>query len=388
MTLAGIAVRNLARNGLRAALTVVGVGVAVLAFLLLQSVTAAWVSGPRSAPRDRVVTRHKVTFAMALPKHYIELVRGSSHVKAATWASWFGGRDPKHDTEFFATLAVDPTSYFSVYDDMKVPRDERDAFEHDKQGAIVGDVLASKLGWRVGEKVVLQSGIVPGEWRFTIDGIYTATSKAIDRSNFILRWDYINDSVPVDRRDMIGWIVSRVDDPTRTAQVSVGIDGLFDDRDIQTLSQDERSVGAHFLAMLSAILDALDAVSAVILVVMTLILGNTVAMAVRERAGEYGVLRAIGFLPRHVAFSVVAESLVLGALGGLLGTALAWPFIDVLVARLVADTMGSFFPSFGLDASQMATGILLPAALGGLASAIPAWTASKRSVIDSIRRVA
>lgn len=388
MTLAGIAVRNLARNGLRAALTVVGVGVAVLAFLLLQSVTAAWVSGPRSAPRDRVVTRHKVTFAMALPKHYIELVRGSSHVKAATWASWFGGRDPKHETEFFATLAVDPTSYFSVYDDMKVPRDERDAFEHDKQGAIVGDVLASKLGWRVGEKVVLQSGIVPGEWRFTIDGIYTATSKAIDRSNFILRWDYINDSVPVDRRDMIGWIVSRVDDPTRTAQVSVGIDGLFDDRDIQTLSQDERSVGAHFLAMLSAILDALDAVSAVILVVMTLILGNTVAMGVRERAGEYGVLRAIGFLPRHVAFSVVAESLVLGALGGLLGTALAWPFIDVLVARLVADTMGSFFPSFGLDASQMATGILLPAALGGLASAIPAWTASKRSVIDSIRRVA
>lgn len=388
MTLAGIAVRNLARNGLRAALTVVGVGVAVLAFLLLQSVTAAWVSGPRSAPRDRVVTRHKVTFAMALPKHYIELVRGSSHVKAATWASWFGGRDPKHETEFFATLAVNPTSYFSVYDDMKVPRDERDAFEHDKQGAIVGDVLASKLGWRVGEKVVLQSGIVPGEWRFTIDGIYTATSKAIDRSNFILRWDYINDSVPVDRRDMIGWIVSRVDDPTRTAQVSVGIDGLFDDRDIQTLSQDERSVGAHFLAMLSAILDALDAVSAVILVVMTLILGNTVAMGVRERAGEYGVLRAIGFLPRHVAFSVVAESLVLGALGGLLGTALAWPFIDVLVARLVADTMGSFFPSFGLDASQMATGILLPAALGGLASAIPAWTASKRSVIDSIRRVA
>ncbi len=388
MTLAGIAVRNLAHNGLRAALTVVGVAVAVLAFLLLQAVTAAWVSGPRSAPRDRVVTRHKVTFAMALPKHYVEVVRSSSHVKAATWASWFGGRDPRHDTDFFATLAVDPSSYFSVYDDMKVPRAERDAFEHDKQGAIVGDVLARKFGWRVGEKVVLQSGIVPGEWRFTIDGIYTATSKAVDRSNFILRWDYINDSVPVDRRDMIGWIVSRVDDPTRAAQVSVGIDGLFDDRDIQTLSQDERSVGAHFLAMLSAILDALDAVSAVILVVMMLILGNTVAMGVRERAAEYGVLRAIGFLPSHVAFSVVAESLVLGALGGLLGTALAWPFIDVLVARLVADTMGPFFPSFGLDASQMAIGILLPAALGAIASAIPAWTASRRSVIDSIRRVA
>ncbi len=388
MTFVRIALRNLARNGLRAGLTVAGVAVAILAFLLLQAVTAAWVAGPKSSPRDRVVTRHKVTFAMALPKHYIELVRAASHVRAATWASWFGGRDPKHETEFFATLAVDPSSYFAVYDDMKLPSEQRDTFERDKQGAIIGDMLARKLGWKLGEKVVLESGIVPGQWRFTIDGIYTATSKAVDRSNFILRWDYVNDAIPVERRDMIGWIVSRVDDPTRAAAVSVGIDGMFDDRDIQTLSQDERSVGSHFLAMLSAVLEALDAVSAVILAVMMLILGNTVAMGVRERAGEYGVLRAIGFLPRHVAFWILAESFVLGALGGLAGTGLAWPFVDLFVGRLVEDTMGPFFPSFGLDAGQMALGVTLPAVLGALAAAVPAWSASKRGVIDSIRRVA
>jgi putative ABC transport system permease protein len=388
VTIVRLAVRNFGRDKLRAALTVVGVAVAIVAFSLLHTVGAAWVAGPEAAPRDRVVTRHKVTFAMALPRHYVERVRSLPHVRSATWASWFAGKDPQHDTEFFGTVAVDAGSYFAVYDDMQVPRDQLDAFEHDKQGAIVGDVLARRLGWKLGDRVTLRSGIVPGEWPFRIDGVYSATSKVVDRSSFIMRWDYVNDVVPTDRRDMVGWIVSRVDDPEHAADAGLAIDRMFDDRDTQTLSQDERAFNASFLAMLSAVLDALDTISGVIMVIVALILGNTVAMGVRERTGEYGVLRAIGFSPRHVALWVLGESLVMGATGGLLGVVAAYPFINFLVARFVEENMGAFFPSFRLEARQMAVDVVLSCALGAAAAAFPAWRASRTRVIEAIRRVA
>jgi len=388
MTLGSLAVRNVARNKFRVGLTVLGVAIAIVAFLLLRTVIWAWASGAEWAAKDRIVTRHKVTFVMALPKRYVEDVRNSPHVTAVTWANWFGAKDPKHDREFFSTLAVDPTSYFRVYDEMKVQGDQMEVWLHDKQGAIVGDVLARKLGWKVGDKVVLQSGIYPGDWQFTIDGVYTTAARSVDRSTFVFHWDYMNDSLPADRKDMVGWIVSRVDAGSQIADLGVGLDKKFEERETPTLSQDERSFSASFMGMFSTVLKAMNIVSGVILVIMTLILGNTIAMGVRERTNEYGVLRAIGFLPGHVAVWIVGEALVIGVLGGLLGIAFAWPFINFGVGRFIEENMGAMFPYFRLETTNAVLALLLAALLGGAAAAIPAWRASQLKVTDAIRRVA
>jgi putative ABC transport system permease protein len=388
MTFTSLALRNLARNKFRVLLTVAGVSVTVVLFLLLRTVIWAWTSGANWAAKDRVVTRHKVTFVMTLPLRYVDDVRGSPHVKVATWANWFGAKDPKHDREFFSTLGADPATFFQVYDEMKVPSDQMETWKHDRQGAIVGDVLAKKLGWKVGDKIALQSGIYPGDWEFAIDGIYTATAKSVDRSTFVFHWGYLNDSLPPARRDMVGWIVSRVDDPAHVADIGAALDKHFDDRDTPTLSQDERSFNASFMAMFSAVLKAMDIVSGVILGIMTLILGLTIAMGVRERTSEYGVLRAIGFLPGHVALWIVVESLATGVLGGLVGLAIAWPFINFGVGRVLEENMGTMFPYFRLEAANIVLALALAALLGAAAAAIPAWAASRVRVIDAIRRVA
>jgi len=388
MTLTGLALRNLGRNKFRVILTALGVGIAIVAFLLLRTVVWAWASGAEWAAKDRVVTRHKVTFVMELPKRYVEDVKNAPHVKSVTWANWFGAKDPKHDKEFFATLAVDPDTYFVVYDEMYVPPDQMQTFKHDKQGAIVGDVLAKKMGWKVGDKVNLQSGIYPGDWQMTIDAIYEAKARSVDRSTFVFHYDYMNDALPAARKDRVGWIVSRVDEPTRVADIGLGLDKLFEDRDTPTLSQDERSFNASFLAMFSTILKAMDWISLVILVIMMLIIGNTIAMGVRERTSEYGVLRAIGFLPKHITIWIVGESLAMGVLGGLFGLAIAYPLINFGFSRFIEENMGGFFPYFRLEAGNIGLGMALAALLGAAASTIPAWRASKLKIVDAIRRVA
>jgi putative ABC transport system permease protein len=388
MTLVGLSIRNLARNKGRVALTAAAVAVVVFVFLILRTIVWAWGSAAEWAAKDRVVTRHKVTFVMDLPKRYVEDVKNAPHVKIATWANWFGAKDPKHDREFFATLAVDPATYFVVYDEMKVPPADLETWKHDRQGAIVGDVLARKMGWKVGDKIILQSGIYPGDWTMNVDGIYEAAARSVDRSTLVFHWDYMNDSLPPERRDRVGWIVSRIDEPGHVADEGVVLDRLFEDRDTPTLSQDERSFQASFLAMFSAVLTAMDWISVILLLIVALILGNTIAMAVRERTSEYGVLRAIGFLPKHVAVWIVGESLVTGILGGLVGVALAWPVINFGLGRFIEENMGSFFPYFRLEAANVALGLGLAALLGAAASTLPAWRATKLKVVDAVRRVA
>jgi putative ABC transport system permease protein len=392
MTFAGLAARNLLRNKVRTALTVAGVAVAVVTFLLLRTAVASWTAAADYAAKDRLVTRHKVTFVMTLPKRYAEQVRQAPGVTKSSYAVWFGGKVPTREDVFFATFAVDAATYLEVVPEILVGPAEKEAFLLDRTGLLVGDVLAAKLGWKVGDKVSLESSIYPAPpdepWAFTVRGLYTSKSPNVDRSSVLFHYAYLNDRLPEARRDQIGFILSRVADPTRTADVGVAIDKLFEDKEIQTLSQDEHAFNQSFLAGFSAVLTAFDIISVVILAIMALVLGNTIAMGVRERTSEIATLRAIGFSPRHVALFVLGEAVVLGTIGGALGVALSYPLLERGLGRWVEQNLGSIIPFFRIPASAAVLAFFLAVGLGLLSAMLPARTAARIGIIEGLRRVA
>ncbi len=171
---------------------------------------------------------------MQLPKHYIDKIRATPGVQAATWANWFGGKDPKDEKHFFATLAVDHGSFLDVYREMVVPPEQKEAWLHDPQGAIVGDILAKTMKLKVGDKVTLLGTIYPGNWEFHVSGIYRATAKSVDRSQFVFHWEYLNNKVPDRIKDQIGWVISRIDDPRKGPDITRTIDKTFDDADVSS----------------------------------------------------------------------------------------------------------------------------------------------------------
>jgi putative ABC transport system permease protein len=387
VNLVTVAARNALRNTFRTSLTVVGAAVAVLAFVMLRTVLVAFNVGADYAAKDRIAIRHKVSFILPLPKPYIETVRGVRGVKQACYANWFGGKNPKDEKDFFATLAVE-NACLEVFDEVIVPPQEKEAWLADRKGAIVGDVLARKLGVKVGDRVALRGTIYPGDWQFTVSGIYKAASKSVDRSQFLFHWDYLNDAIPEQRRDKIGWIIARIDDPTRGPAICQEIDKIFDEKDVQTASMSERAMNLSFMAMLSAVLTALNIVSVIILLIMMMILGNTIAMGVRERTREYGVLRAVGFTPRHIAVFILGEAVTVGLLSGLVGLGISYPIVELGMGRFLEENMGSMFPYFQIDKSTMVAAVLLAVLLSVIGAILPAWNASKLSVTDALRRVA
>jgi putative ABC transport system permease protein len=388
MNLLSVAARNTTRNKGRTFWTMFGASFAIILFVLLRTVLAMWNLGVEAAAKDRIATRHKVSFILPLPKRYVEDVRGVPGVKAATFANWFGAKEPNHPNEFFANLAVESKTFFDVLDEMALEPGVKDKWMEDRKGAIVGDVLAKKMGWKVGDRVTLSGTIYPGDWQFNITGIYQATRRSIDRSELIFHWDYLNESLPERRKDQIGWILARIDDPSKSGDITKAIDKMFDERDVQTASMSEKAMNLSSMAMLSAIVSALNVVSVVILLVLTLILGNTIAMGVRERTSEYGVLRAIGFRPRHIAIFILGEAATVGLLSGLLGLALAYPIVELGMGRFLEENVGTFFPYFRIDKVTMVTAVGLAMLLSLIASVIPAWRASRLPVTDALRRIA
>ena len=392
MTLARLVVRNLTRNHFRFVATVLAVAVSTVTFVLLRTAVWAWTAAGDAAPRDRIVTRNKVSFAIPLALRYADDLGAHAHalhVTGWTFATWFGGRDPLHPKQSFATVAVDERTYFELYDEVIVSPDVLARWKNDRRGVIVGDVLARRMGWKPGDVVRLESGVFPELpiWEFTVDGVYDARAKNIDRSWFIIHWSYVNDALERSRRDQVGWITSRVDARFSSAEVTAAIDRIFEDRDVQTMSQDEGTFHKSVLATMSALLRAIDVVSLGVLVIMALVVGNTMAMAVRERSGEYAILRAAGFLPRHVAAWVVGEAVLISLLGGAVGAGLSVPLVDGLAGPWIEENLVQAFHWYRTNPSTLAAAFALSALSGALASAVPAWQLSRMSVVAALRRI-
>jgi putative ABC transport system permease protein len=388
MNLATYARRNLFRRRGRTIMTILGVAVAVLIFSMIRTVVVAFNAGADEAAKDRLATRHKISITLQLPKRYIDEVRATDGIDAATWAVWFGSKDPKKRTPFFAGFAADHNTWFEVMDEMSVTPAELEEWKRTPNGTILGDVLAKTLQVKVGDRLVINSDIYPGDWEFKVVGIYMPLRKTADRNSMVFRWDYLNNDPRASFvHEHIGWMMSRIKDPKQSAAVSRQIDKMFDERDDQTVTMSERAFQLSFLGGFSALLTAFDIVSAIIMLIMALILANTIAMGVRERTHEYGVLRAVGFRPGHIMGFIVGESALVALVGGLAGVGITWLIINGALGPWIENNMGAFFPYFFAPMSVMLMALGFAVALGTLAGLIPAYLASRLKVTDALRRL-
>jgi putative ABC transport system permease protein len=388
VNIATYARRNMFRRTGRTILTIIAVAFVVLIFSAIRTTVAAWNAGVDEASSDRLATRHKISITMQLPKHYIDDLKDTPGVAASTWANWFGAKDPKERVPFFAGMATDQNTWFDVMTEMSVTPQELADWKATPNGAIIGDKLADTFGVKVGDRTIITSDIYPGDWEFKIVGIYKPLKRTVDRNSFIFRWDYLqNDPRAVFSKDQIGWMMSRINDSAHSADISRAIDKKFDEKDDQTVTMSERAFALSFLGAFTAILSALDIVSIAILLIMTLILANTIAMSVRERTHEYGVLRAIGFPPGHILAFIVGESVLVSLLGGLIGVLVVWGLLNHLLGPAIEENMSNFFPYFRAPSSVMLMALAASVVLGALAGIIPAVLASRLKVTDALRRL-
>jgi putative ABC transport system permease protein len=379
-----LTLRNLLRHPLRAALTVLGMALAILAFALLRTVVEAWYGGVAASSPVRLVTRNAVSLMDTLPLAYEARIRAVPGVTGVGHAFWFEGVyiDKKH---FFPQFAISIPSYLDLLPELLFPEDQRLALIRDRRGCLAGRKLAARFGWKIGDRIILKGTYFPGEYQLVIRGIYKGRDPSTDETMLIFHWDYLNEQMKKlapDQADKAGWFLIQIASPDLAGEVSAKIDTIFKNSLAETLTETEKAFNLGFVAMTEAILLAIQAVSWVVIGVILLVLANTMAMSARERLKEYAVLKTMGFRPRHLAGLILGESLLLSCLGGIIGLALSFPALAAFPM-----TVRQYFGVFEVSGETLILGGCISLGVGVLASVIPAWRASRVGIAVALRRV-
>jgi putative ABC transport system permease protein len=384
-SLASLVVRNARRSPARSSMTIVAVAISLVAFLLIRSVSAGWTEQVRQTPDNRVVTRNKMGWLGVLPLHYVQRASEVPGVVRAMGARWGTMKLPVDKIVEFESLAVQAQTFVDMHYELAAPVEQKRAFVENRQGALVSVELAHELGWHVGDIVHFKHGSFPNDIVLTISGIFESTRRGFARRAIYFHWPYLNELLPTQEQDLVNIVVTEVADPRQGARVAKSIDIAFDQGSNQTLSQEDQAVNAQLVGGFGALLSALDFVSVLILGIMMLVLGNTLAMAVRERRKEYGTLRALGFVRRQVMTFVVGEAALLGLLGGLLGLALSYPLVGQAASRYLEESMRLAPLSISVESALLA--LAIACILGAVAGFLPAYQLTRVKIVDTLRSV-
>lgn len=397
MRLSSLVLVNIFRNKIRTLLTFGSVAIALFLYSALGGILDTLEESIKVGSETRLVTRNAVSLVFPMPQSYQTRIAGVPGVKAVSIQNWFGGQDPKDAGNFFAQFAVESETFFPIYaDDLEIseslsPQVERAlpnnldpalaAFMEDQTGAIVGNVLMKKMGWKLGQTVTLAGTIYPGEWPFVISGVYKAKKRSFGEETLFFHYKYLEEK-GMGGSGWVGVYVLELNDPTQAAAIGQRVDGLFENSSAATRTESEQAFQAGFVSMYGNIPFVIRIIGLAVVFAILLVAANTMVMSVRERTKEIGVLKTLGFDDGTIFRIILIEAALITVTAGLLGTLGA----KYLMEGSGFNAMG-FLPPMSIYWSTVATGIAIAALLGAVSGLIPAWQAANLRIVDALKRV-
>jgi putative ABC transport system permease protein len=366
------------RKPSRTVFTLLSVVIAFLLFGLLQGVNAAFDQSIASADVDRLIVESRISFTEGLPYADLAQIEGMPGVNGVAFASFIITEYQDRKNAMVA-FAVDPARYFSVTPELVVPPDQLDALVHTRTGAIVGQALATKYGWKIGDRLPLHARNWANrdgssDWSFEIVGIFHNAKDSAQEQAIVINHGYFDEARSIGK-GTVGWYIVRIADPLQAVGVAAAIDKLFANSADETRTVTEKEFSQSFLKQVGDINFIVTAIIGAVFFMLLFLTGNTMMQSMRERIPEFAVLKTLGFSETRVLMLVLTEALVLclaAALAGLALAALTFPMLKQVVG--VTSLPG------GVILTGLACAILLALTVG----LPPALRARRLSIVDAL----
>ncbi len=376
--------KSLLRKKTRSFLTVGSILLPLFVICILGTMLAALgADTSRGKGMFRLVVRHKVSLTNFIPEAYGEKIRQMPGVKEITILNWFGGQYvDKSARNFFARFAVEPESFLKVFDEATIVEGSSKDWLSDRSGLLVGRLLMKKFGWRLGQKIALTGDIFPGTYEFTIRAVFESD----DESGVYFDRKVIEETLP-QFKGLVGTFWIKADSPESVARLIPAIDAIFENSPYPTKTETEKEFQNDFVSMLGNVKLLVTSISAIIVLVILLIAGNTMAMAARERVTEIAVLRTLGFGKGRIFGLVLAESLLLACAGGLLGVGLFALLFPGFKAGMMNSPMSGFAAGMRLFPGIIGLAFGVTVLVGAVAGLVPAARSATRPIPEGLRAV-
>ncbi len=370
---------NLGRHKIRTVLTIASVTLALFLFASLRTVVTTLHANSQFGSARRLVSTNATGIVFVLPIAYANKIRALPGVESVSWANWFGARygDSK---QFFAQFAVDAESYLGMYPEIALPEDQKQAFLQERTAAIIGRRLVDRYGWKVGQNVTLQGTIFPGDWTFTIRGVYTPTDPAIGDDVLLFHHEYFDERLG--HAGIAGWFIVQIRDPASAATIAKTIDDQFRNSSAATKTGTEQAFQAGFATMLGNVSLLMGTIGTAVVFAILLVTANAMMMSARERTGEVAVMKTIGFSDRTLFGLVISEAGLIAGAGAVLGLGAAKAFY-----RAINFNGFGFLPGFNITTGTLVMGLGIALLLMLASGLVPAARAARLPIVQALRRV-
>lgn len=371
--------RNSFRKKVRFWLTCISVMVAFFLFTTLSGVNHALTENVSSSNQYRLMTSHKVSLTQSLPINYKQKIAALLGVKQVSYASWFGGFY-QNEKNHLPVFAVDHDNYFDLFDEYIIPPEQLVQWKNTRTGIVIGQVLADKYGWKIGDKVPLSSSIWMNKsgsfnWSFTVSAIYQTTEYSGANNNVFFQHAYFDEGRAYARNTM-SYLSTEITKKANVDDVIRAVDKLFIHTNSPTRSTTEQVFMKEQAQQFVDMAMVIKLVVIAVFFTLLLIVCNTMIQGVRERKNESAVMKALGFSSRSLIKGIYLESILLIGLGALAGSLLAYLLITV-----VAQNFNDFLPGISIAPSHYLTVFALVNIAAAFCSVFPAL-AIKRLVIS------
>ena len=383
----GLIRANLGRNKLRTALTGGAIMLAVALVCLLLTMPAGLDALLNSiANNTRLCVHNKAGIVYSMPYAFTRKVRQVDGVAAAVAMTWFGGAFEEQGRITFPNFAVEAEHVGAVYPDYNIDPQQLADFQRYRDGALVGRQTMKKYDWKIGDRITLRSTVWPVNLDVRIVG-------EIPNERASLLWlnrEYLDEALKAKGRPglgIAGMIWLRIADPNQANAIMRTIDDLSRNSEAETASETEKSFFANFFGSLQGFVTIVLIVTGLVALCIVFIAANTASMAVRERAPELAVLKAIGFTRRVIFGTLFIEAVVLSGVAGLIGVALTTALTQAL--RTFAGWSDALGPlgNFMVTGPVIVQGVFLSLFVGMLAGVVPSWAAARKSVAETLHEV-
>jgi len=376
MKFARLVFRNLLRNRRRTILTALSIAVSMFVFSALVALPAV-VERITAAQGSslRLVCHSKAGLSYSLPEAYLARIAESPHVVAALGWMFFGGiyRDV-HDQ--FPNFAVDHEHVDLIWPDWKLSPSAAAEFKRLRTACLVGPETMRRYKWHVGQQIMLRGTVYPVNLTLQIVG-----EIKVPGDGLLFRRDYMEEAIG--RKGFISMYMLRVDQAESIPTVIGELDESFANSGAETQTESEASFIGGFLASLRPLLAMARVLAFIVIITIGLVAANTAAMSIRERRTEVAVMRSLGFSVSLIMNCLLAESMIIGLVGGLVGSAGAY-----LMLKAVGFSLLGPFSTAGVPPVILVESLAVAALIGFMSAFVPARAALRRSIVDTLRAVA
>ena len=382
-------VRNVLGHPIRSLLTIGAVMVAVFLVCILQAVTSGLSRSLDASSANRLLVQSAVSLFVNLPLSYQQKLTAVDGVDAICKWQWFGGRYEQDKGGFFAQFAIDPEPFAPSYPEMTITSGSYEDFKRTRTGCIIGEQLAQKYGWKIGDRVPILGTIftrVDGKpWEFVVNAIYESSSPAFEEQQMFFQFAYIEESLEqggATGPKGSGLYMLKLSDGADPISVQRAVDEMFANGPQRVQTTTEAEFNRQFISMLGDVPQLLRLIGGAVLFAIFFAVLNTMLLTGRERTRDLGVMKALGFSNGVAAGLLIGEALLLCATGAGLAIAIA-----LSTEETIAAVTATFIPGFALDQGTLLMGATIALMIGLVSGLLPGIRAAKLTTTQAMQEI-